>query len=73
MNAPTEEIKFGDASPVIRDNRDKIVFDEFEYDTTSLRRTGQLLVHHQNCRMCIHYMSTIYEYRLVLYIYIADP
>ena len=41
VNTPTEEIKFGDASPVIRDNRDKIVFDEFEYDVTSMRRTGQ--------------------------------
>ena len=34
-----EEIKFGDASEVIRDNRSKIVYDEFEYDQTSVRRT----------------------------------
>ena len=34
-----EEIKFGDASPVIRKNRDKIVYDEFEFDQTSMRRT----------------------------------
>ena len=38
-----EEIKFGDASPVIREfdeqTRAKIVYDEFEYDQTSVRRT----------------------------------
>ena len=44
--ALTEEIKFGDASPVIRSNRDKIVFDEFEYDSTSMRRTTPLPIHH---------------------------
>ena len=33
-----QEIKFGDASQVIRDNRSKIIFDEFEYDQTSMRR-----------------------------------
>ena len=46
VTTPTEDIKFGDASPVIRANRDKIVFDEFEYDSTSLRRTISLPVHH---------------------------
>ena len=33
-----EDIKFGDLEPVIADN-DSIKFDEFEFDTTSMRRT----------------------------------
>ena len=53
MNAPTEDIKFGDASPVVQANRDKIVFDEFEYDSTSMRRTVPLPVHH-SCLPHVH-------------------
>ena len=33
-----QDIKFGDASEVVRANREKITYDEFEYDTTSVRR-----------------------------------
>ena len=32
-------IKFGDASPVVMEMRDNIVFDEFEWDQTSVRKT----------------------------------
>ena len=47
MYVQHKEIKFGDASPVVRDNRDKIVFDEFEYDQTSVRRIAVLFARHQ--------------------------
>jgi len=33
-----QDIKFGDASEVVRANKEKITYDEFEYDTTSVRR-----------------------------------
>ena len=44
---PCQVIKFGDASDVIRANKNKITYDEFEYDTTSLRRIVPLPVIHQ--------------------------
>ena len=53
MYAQHEEIKFGDASPVVRDNRDKIVFDEFEYDQTSVRRIVALFAQHL-CSLYAH-------------------
>ena len=46
MYVPHKDIKFGDASPVVRANRDKSVFDEFEYDQTSVRRIVALLAQH---------------------------
>ena len=53
MYVQPKEIKFGDASPVVRDNRDKIVFDEFEYDQTSVRRIAALLAQHR-CSLHAH-------------------
>ena len=46
-----QEIKFGDASPVVCELRDKIVFGEFEFDQTSVRRTESIARQHY-----IHYM-----------------
>ena len=39
-NIPPQEIKFGDAFEVVRANKHRITYDEFEYDCTSLRRTA---------------------------------
>ncbi len=39
-NIPPQDIKFGDASDVVRANKHRITYDEFEYDCTSLRRTA---------------------------------
>ena len=35
-----EETKVGDACEVIADNKDRCRFDEFDYDSTSVRRLG---------------------------------
>ena len=43
-----KEIKYGDASEVIRDNRSKIIYDEFEYDQTSMRRTILSIAHNRS-------------------------
>ena len=71
MYASHEEIKFGDASPVVRDNRDRIVYDEFEYDQTSIRRIGLLSTHclSLHCPMftqahCTNLMHTSPGYRI---------
>ena len=53
MYVPHKEIKFGDASPVVQANRDNIVFDEFEYDQTSVRRIAALLAQHR-CSLHVH-------------------
>ena len=37
-----QDIKFGDASEVVRANRENITHDEFEYDTTSVRRIASI-------------------------------
>ena len=38
LHTSHQEIKFGDASDVVRANKHRITYDEFEYDTTSVRR-----------------------------------
>ena len=55
-----QEIKFGDASPVVCDLRDKIVFDEFEFDQTSVRRTESVAMHRY--MHCIHSPSQIHSW-----------
>ena len=47
-----QEIKFGDASPVVCELRDKLVFDEFEWDQTSVRRTLSVVM--QQDIHCMH-------------------
>ena len=51
-------MKFGEASPVIRDNGD-IIFDEVEYDQSSIRRIVGLDVCHTICIMCVHHIFVI--------------
>ena len=42
-----QDIKFSDASEVVRANKSRITYDEFEYDTTSVRKIGPLRALHQ--------------------------
>ena len=54
-----QEIKFGEASPVICQLRDKLVFDEFEFDTTSIRRTMSIAMQYDI--HCMHSPSNIHR------------
>ena len=60
MHASHEEIKFGGASPVVRDNKDRIVYDEFEYDQTSIRRIALLAIHHHPIALLDTHATTMH-------------
>ena len=55
---PNANVSHGEAAPVIRDNKD-IIFDEFEYDQSSIRRIVGIDVCHATCIMCVHHIFMI--------------